>query len=419
MKLAIDFGTSNSLLMAVDQGQIIDKIPIDATNLESPNLLRTIMYFPNAKEVFYGHRAIAEYTERDFQGRFIRSIKRQLPSRQFVGTYIDNRPLNLEDIIALFLRELKKRAETFLGKTSDTVVLGRPAKFSLIPEDDHYAQYRLERAAREAGFKTIHFMPEPVASAYEIQAELKQEKLLLVVDLGGGTSDFTLVRLRPEGFSQSDVLSIGGVPVAGDALDGAVMRQKLSPYFGSKVEYKVPFGSNIIRMPKTLVEQISSAADLTTLRERDMLDFFRNVRKWSVGGEDGKCLDRLFTLIEDNLGFELFERIEKTKVNLSAANETTFDWDYPTIEMKVPVTASEFDQMTESEVSKIFAALDDTLALGQINPKDVDLISLTGGTAKVPVIARELERRFGKEKLLQRNPFQSVVRGLAEFAKTL
>lgn len=415
---AIDFGTSNSLVAAATPEGQIAPIPLDPDAYD-PSILRTILYFPSMNEVFYGKRAIDEFTRRDMEGRLVRSIKKYLPVRSFVGTYVDNRPLNLEDIIGSFLGEVRRRANAHFDADVDQVVLGRPARFAPDDTDDGFAQYRLERAARLAGFKHIEFCAEPIAAAFDFRKRITDPKLVLVADFGGGTSDFTVVRIRPDGYSPSDVLSIGGVSVAGDALDGAVMRGRISRHFGADVSYKVPFGSNILRMPRDLMEKICSPADISLLRQRDSFEFLRNVREWSLGDEDRKKMDRLFCLVEDQLGFKIFEEIERTKRALSDADETRFRFDYPGAEVEENFTRDGFEGLVAEKTGEILRSLDDTLNAAGVTSREIDLVCSTGGTAKVPVLRQALAERFGQEKLQQHNNFHSIVQGLSARALQL
>lgn len=409
---AIDFGTSNSLLAAANAERTFDPIPLDL-EASDPTVLRSILYFPSQKQCHYGVNALREFKRNDLHGRLIRSIKRFLPIRSFIGTFIEDRPMNLEDIIAVFLAEMRRRANEHFGQDVTSVVLGRPARFSLEPEDDQYAQYRLERAARTAGFQKIEFVPEPLAAAFELKSKQQKEQTALVADFGGGTSDYTLIRLGPRPFKSSDVLAISGVPLAGDALDGSIMRKKLLPFFGGDVEYQVPFGSNILKMPVHLIEKLCSPAEMSILRKRDVMEFFRNVKQWSLTGEDAEKMDRLFCLIEDNLGFDIFEEIEGAKRRLSQDEKTEIRFMYPSIDLKEPITRKQFESCIANPADKILRCLDETLKLGQIGPADVDLVFCTGGTAKVPYLRRELIARFGEDKIQERNNFHSIVEGLA------
>ena len=415
---AVDFGTSNSLLAASDGHKLFAPIPLDP-DAQDPTILRTLLYFPSQKECFYGAKAITEFKRNDLQGRLIRSIKRFLPIRSFVGTYIEDRPMNLEDIIAVFLGEMRRRANLHFEKDVKSIVLGRPARFSLDKEDDQFAQYRLERAAKSAGFTSIEFVPEPLAAAFELRSRLKETKTVLVADFGGGTSDYTVIRISSDPFKDSDVLAISGVPVAGDALDGAIMKHKLLPFFGGDVSYKVPFGSNVLKMPVSLVDKLCSPAEMSVLRKRDVMEFFRNVRQWSLTEQDTQKMDRLFCLIEDNLGFDVFEEIEGAKRRLSDGEKTRIHFQYPSIDLDQAFTRNEFETCIADPSEKILHCLDETLKLAQLQPSDIDLVFCTGGTARVPLLNQELVARFGQAKIQERNNFHSIVEGLAVRAREL
>ncbi len=412
---AIDFGTSNSLLAAAEPGKVHAPIPLDPL-AKDPSVLRSVLFFPNQNKVFYGAEAVAHFAESQGGGRLIRSIKKQLPIRSFIGTYVGDRPLNLEDIIGLFLAEMRKRANAHFQSDVDSVVMGRPARFAVEDADDKYAQFRLEDAAKRAGFKNIQFCPEPIAAAHEFKEQLKEEKIVCVADFGGGTSDFTLVKVGPGEYHPSDVLSLGGVSVAGDALDGAIMRHDLSQYFGAKVEYRIPFGSNILKMPIHLMERLCSPADISFLEKRDVLEFLRNVKKWVVNIEDKEKLDRLLRLVEEQLGFYVFENIEGAKRKLSDNTEAPLALDHPAIEIDEIISRANFEIFAAKQVGAITESLDETLKLAGLIPSQVDIVCCTGGTAKVPAIRNALIERFGSGKVLQHNFFHSVVEGLARVA---
>jgi hypothetical chaperone protein len=427
---AIDFGTSNSLLGAADDHRSLGFVPLDP-DAPDPSILRSLLYFPDAKNLFFGQRAIQEFAAHDHTGRFIRSIKKQLPSRSFVGTYIENRAFNLEDLIGLFLGELRRRANSHFGQDVTRVVLGRPARFAVDEADDRFAEGRLERAARIAGFKEIEFVPEPVAAAfgYSEKGESgvgapsgstgKKSKLILAADFGGGTSDFTLYRLGTDPFSPSDVISMGGLSVAGDALDSALMRQRISSYFGVGVRYRVPFGSNVLTMPIYLMERICHPAEISLLRKQDTLEFFRNVQQWALGPDDRAKMNHLTILLNDQLGFPLFEKIEAAKKGLSSNDSVMFDFSYPEIEIHEKILRTEFDTYAGPALEAIIKCLDETLRAGGVKPEQVDRVLCTGGTARVSWLREALVKRFGREKLYDLDPFRGVAAGLIERAREL
>ncbi len=415
---AIDFGTSNSLLAAGRDGQVLAPIPIDPA-AKDPSVLRSLIYFENDQKRTIGAQALLDFRSNDLQGRLLRSLKKFLPSKSFTGTTIITRTMSLEDLIASILRELRERANLHFGQDVRSAVFGRPARFSEEDDLDQFAQDRLEKAARLAGFEQIEFMPEPLAAAFELRQRIQTSQLALVADFGGGTSDFTVIQLSKKDFSPSDVLAIGGVSVAGDAVDGAVMRNRFLPYFGSEVEYRVPFGSNVLKMPIHLMDKLSSPADVAILRKPDVREFFKNVQQWSVGKGDREKLDRLFQMVDENLGFEFFEAIEKTKRELSDQKQSQFAFDVTGIEIQEKITRSQFDAHIAVPTEKILASLDDTLKRAQVRPEQIDTVFSTGGTAKIPLLKSALIERFGEAKVQEQKHFHSIVEGLAVRAAEL
>jgi len=415
MIYAIDFGTSNSLLGAVIGGKLMPPAPLDPT-AKDPSILRSVLFFPDGEAPTFGAQAVSEFVKHDMEGRFLRSIKKFLPSRAFSGTQIGRQNVPLEQIIGTFLGEMKKRADRHYGVNVESVLLGRPARYSANDEEDQLAQDRMEAAAQIAGFRSIAFCPEPIAAAHGYSSTLKEEKTMLVGDFGGGTSDFTVIRIGARPFHPDDVLSIGGVSVAGDALDGSLMRRRISLHFGADVQYMAPFGSNVLTMPKFLMEKICSPADISLLRERDTMEFFRNVRAWSLGEGDRRKMDQLFSLIGEQFGFELFEEIERVKRALSGAPSEKFSFQYPDIDIQEVITRVQFDEYAGEPMRRILASLDETLAGAGVSPSEIDLVCSTGGTAKVPAIQEGLEARFGADKVRQHNHFHSIVTGLTRIA---
>lgn len=417
---AIDFGTSNSLLAAANADRVFDTVPLDAS-APDPTVLRSILYFPAGKACYYGQEALAKYVENGLEGRFLRSIKRHLPSREFRGTIIHSQKVAIEDLVASILREMRARANAHFQTDVKAVVLGRPARFSTNDLDDDFAEQRLRVAAERAGFTDVSFLPEPVAAAREFGVELgaSKERSVLVCDFGGGTSDFTIMRMGATTFRRDDVLGIGGVPLAGDALDAGIMRKHVSKNFGADVSYKVPMGNNVLRMPLSIVEQLCSPAHLSALRRPDVADFLRDVRNWSVGDEDAERLDALQTLVDDALGFQLFEAIESAKRRLSDESLTDVLFEYPTIRVKEPVSRDNFETCSSGAIETILQCLDSTVAASGIAPGDIDMVCSTGGTARVPKLASEIRARFANAEIRSFKGFHSVVLGLAQQARAI
>jgi hypothetical chaperone protein len=420
---AIDFGTSNSLLAAANREGVHPAVPLDAT-AEDPTVLRSVLFFPDARDLseercFVGKAALDEYVARGSRGRLLRSLKRFLPARGFVRTQIGSQSYTFEELIAGFLREMRLRADRFFGVHVTRVLLGRPARFGAGGEEDTFAEERLRRAAQLAGFTHVDFCPEPVAAARDFQGELEGPRLLLVGDFGGGTSDYSLVRMSHGGFALEDVLATHGVSVAGDALDGSLMRSRIAHHFGADVRYRVPFGDNELTMPRPLMEKLCSPAELSLLGRQDARAFLRDVRSWSLGEDDQRHIDQLLTLVDDTLGFMLFEAVEHTKKQLSAEPSSLFTFHIAGIDIDQEISREQFELGARRELGAIVAALDETLARARVGAEAVDLVCLTGGTARVPRVRQALTERFGAERLHSLRGLHAVVEGLAQHARWL
>ena len=414
---AIDYGTSNTLLGAADTKTTYTKVPIDPAS-ESSHILKSIIFSRGADDWHFGTGAVNKYLEQPTMGRLFKSLKKFLPDPAFKGTQISGQFFTIQDLIAKLLRFLRDQANEHLSSNVDQVVMGHPALFSSNPEQHELALNRLRAAAIAAGFKEISFCPEPVAAAYHFRHKLDREKLVLVADFGGGTSDFTVVKMSASRFQADDVLAIGGISRAGDHYDSAIMYHLISPFFGSKITYRKPMTSNEMSFPKGLIRKISSPADIVFLNRSGVMNELKAARRYITKPEESFKLDQLIFLIEEFLGYAIFKKIEETKVELTTTDNSKFYFNNEPINIELEVSVEDFEAATHENSEKILACLDDVIAKAQIKPQDIDIVCLTGGTASVPAIRRGLEQRFA-EKVSESARFQSVVQGLTERAQEI
>lgn len=415
---AIDFGTSNSLLAAAGGGRVFEEAPLDP-GAEDATVLRSALYFLGADPPAFGAEAPREFVKNGLRGRLIRSIKRHLPSPSFTATNIGDRKRTLPELVGMFLTTMRERACRHFETDVDRVVLGRPARFSANDREDALAEERLLEAARLSGFREVTLCPEPVAAAYDFAEELTEPRTVLVADLGGGTSDFSLVRLGTGAFRPEDVLSVGGVAIAGDAIDGALVRARVAPELGSNARYRAPFGENDLTMPRDLVDLLCSSADLTLVDRRRVLERVGNMRAGLLDPDDAELLERYAAVVEDGVGFQLFEAVEHAKRALSDAERSRIELDYPGVELSLEVTQPELARAAAPLVDRIVTALDETLRSAGVAPSGVDIVSLTGGTSRMPLVEKALNERVPRAKFRRLRSFHSVVRGLARKAAEL
>jgi hypothetical chaperone protein len=415
---AIDFGTSNSLLAAAGRSGVLPPAPIDP-EARDPTVLRSALYFASATESAVGAAAVRALVESGFRGRLIRSIKRHLPSRTFTATRIGHKTLTIEELIAVLLRVMRERARDHYGVDVRRAVLGRPARFSNDAAEDLLAEQRLKRAAELAGFTHVSFCPEPVAAAYDFAEELREPRTVLVADLGGGTSDFTLVRMNAQGFRPQDILAVGGVSVAGDAMDGALVRSAVAPELGAQTQYRVPFGANVLPMPADLIEMLCSPADLTLMDRNAVLRRLKDIQNGALDERDKHKLEKFGVIVEDGVGFDLYEAVERAKRALSEQAEATISLDYPGAELSRNVAVAELERVTQKPLDRILAALDETLRMAQLTRDAVEIVSLTGGTSRMPNVEAAICAHLPQARVRHLRSFHSVVHGLARHALTL
>jgi hypothetical chaperone protein len=409
----IDFGTTNSALSIYRNGTV-EVVNIDELNANGM-LMRSVLYFTEEAEIFAGHEAINHYVNEGAAGRFMQSIKTFLPNRSFESTEVFGKKYGIDDLVAIILRKIKAKGEAYLGFAVDSVVLGRPVVFSEDPGKDALAQTRLQTAARKAGFKHIWFQFEPVAAAlsYEETLSAGTEKLVFIGDFGGGTSDFTVIRVKGGAFDRSDrrsdVLSLGGVYTAGDKFDSQIMWDKVAKYFGRGVKYKGMGKDELFDIPHSIIYTLCQWHRIPLLRARKTREQIRLIKNAAT---DKKAIENLEHLINDNYGFFLFQSIERAKCELSHLDLTKINFKERDLSISEEITRDEFESINGENFARIAGCIDEVVARSGVTHGQIDTVFLTGGTSRIPFIRGLFRERFGEEKLENRDAFTSVVHGL-------
>jgi hypothetical chaperone protein len=412
----LDFGTSNSAV-ALPSGEVLLVDP-GALN---PHLFRTVLFFPDeSRETLAGHAAIERYQE-DNAGRFIQSMKTWLPASSFTRTQLRSQTLTLEELIAIFLRQLRAVASKAAGESLDTVVLGRPARFSATPATDAFAEARLRKAAELAGFESVRFLIEPIAAALAYEATLERDEVVLVADFGAGTTDLTVMHLGPSrrgrGDRREDVVASAGVYVGGDRFDSAIMASKLLPSFGAGSTYEVDsFTRRRLTMPTYISSRLLSWNEMSLIREKKTRELIDVMLKTS---DSLPAIEALHDLVMYNLGFRLFRAIEAAKVTLSTEQVARIDFDDERVHLHQTITRDEFEAASAPLIAELAECTEELLTRVPSN-LHIDSVFLTGGSSYVPAVQRLFAQRFGAEKLRtgsgSGSAFTSVVEGLGRAA---
>ena len=413
--IGLDFGTTNSAV-AVMGGDGAPRLATFADGDERTAMFRSVLYVdpeaPGANglppRVSAGPAAIREYLATGQRGRLIQSIKAHLASRLFTTTSLFGVQYRLEELIALLVRELRAGAERDLGDLGRRVVCGRPARFSGAEssEDDAFAEGRLRSALGLAGFDDVVFEYEPVAAALGYQRRLDHEELVLIADFGGGTSDFSLVRLSP---TSAAIVGVDGVGVAGDVFDGRLIRHLAAPGFGLGASYRSAFG-RVLPMPSWLYERVERWDQLSFLKTRETTELLGRLRHDAL---DPEQIDALRHLIDDELGFHLHGAIERTKHALSTAPAARFVFQDRPIDFDERVARDAMERWIGEALAAIARTVDGLVARHDVGRGDVDTVFLTGGSAFVPAVRRLFADRFGAERLRGGDELTTVATGLA------
>jgi len=409
----IDFGTTNSALSVYRNG-MVEVVAVDGDGTTGA-LMRSVLYFNEENEIFAGKEAIRQYVGDGASGRFMQSIKTFLPNTSFESTEIFGKRYAIDDLVAIILGKIKARGEAHVGCCVDSVVLGRPVLFSTDAAKDAVAQQRLEKAARKAGFTRIWFQYEPVAAALTFEETLQhgQEKIVFIGDFGGGTSDFSVIRMKGGAFERSDrrgdVLSLGGVYTAGDKFDSQIMWDKLAQHFGRYAKYKTMGKDEWVNVPKSIIHTLCQWHRIPLLRARKTREHIR-VIKGTV--DDRRAIENLENIIGDNYGFFLFQAIEDAKCKLSEQERAVIRFIERDLRVNEEIGKNEFEAINKDNFRQIAACIDKVIAGSGLSPQQMDTVFLTGGTSRIPHIQALFAERFGRDKLEQRDAFTSVVHGL-------
>ena len=407
----IDFGTTNSALAILDT---------ESNSLVKLFTIPSLLFFPefnNPKEAIVpmvGNEAIAHYVQNRMRGRFMKSIKKVLPNKSFIDTKIGSKSYRAEDLVALILVHLKKLGDDFVGENITTAVIGRPVVFDENPEKDAIAQERLSKAARIAGFEQFYFQMEPIGAAFTYERQISKEELVLVADFGGGTSDFSLMRLNPDAINkadrQADMLAQGGIYIGGDSFDSDIMWHKGTPHFGRGVKEEFTPGKPI-DLPLSYFHSICSWEKMNFL---DSLRMRLSITKsYNFSGKDFR-VKNLQTLIENNLGYVLFKQIEKVKIDLTDANDAVLAFNEHEIAINEAISINEFEkEIIDKNIEKIEHYLQDFLDKNNIKNQDIDVVFMTGGTSMVRPLRNLFVTRFGEKNIKSGDNFNSVAMGLA------
>lgn len=420
---AIDFGTSNSAVALPSwNDEVVRLVELEPSFVTMP----TAMFYAveglaphESPQRHYGRAALAAYLE-GMEGRLMRAMKSILGSALAEQTTEvgGGHGVAYLDVIGSYLRHLKALAEQQGGQPLSRVVLGRPVYF--VDGDaarDRQAQAMLEKAARAVGFTEVHFQFEPIAAALDHERHVEQEQVVMVVDIGGGTSDFSLVRVGPQRRGRidrrDDILASHGVHVAGTDFDRQIELAKILPTCG----FRGP-SPNGRQIPSNIYFDLASWHLINTAYTRSRVAELARMKSFYAEEVHHR---RLMRVLQERLGHALMAKAEAAKIAVATAGggREPVCIDLMALEPGLQVQLDEAEAIgaLDHDLQRIAQAARETLAQAGLAATEVDVLYLTGGsTGFGPLVAR-IAAEFPQARVMRGDPFASVALGLGLHAR--
>jgi hypothetical chaperone protein len=401
----IDFGTSNSTV-GLAQDERAGLVPLEGGETTLPS---AIFFSFDGDRARFGREAITNYAD-GVEGRLMRALKSVLGSSLVnEKTRIQKRSMAFIDIVGLFIAELKRRTEAFAEAPFESAVLGRPVHFvDDDPHADRKAQDELEKAARAQGFTDIAFQYEPIAAALDYEQAVRGEETVLIVDMGGGTSDFSIVRVSPEraraADRKDDILANRGVHIGGTDFDRLVSIAHVMPELG----YLTPTKDGKRNLPAGYFIDLATWHRINLLYTPKAMNDLRQIR-FEAARPD--LVERMITIVDHRLGHALAGTIEQAKIALTDADEAAIAVPYDIASPRL--TRRAFDQTIAQAVQRVAATVSATIEDAGLGAGDITAVFLTGGSTAIPAARQAILQLVPQARVVDGDRFGSVGMGLA------
>jgi hypothetical chaperone protein len=410
--LGLDFGTTNSVAALARAGAEPELIAYDAPGGRDAVFRSALCFWQDDAGVGglahdAGPWAIAEYLEFPEESRFLQSFKSVAASASFETASVFDKRYKFEDLGRMFLARLKAHAAGGL-ETPARIVVGRPVEYAGARPDAALARQRYD--AMFAGFGTeIHYVYEPLGAAFSYATRLAEPATILVADFGGGTSDFSVVRLAAPGAARRCVpLGHAGIGIAGDRFDYRIVDKLVLPMLGKGGAYR-SFGKEL-EIPRSYFSDFADWSRLALMRNRKTLAELDRLKRSAV---DPDAIGRMIAVIEQELGYALNDAVGKLKRGLSSDTHAHFHFAGADLEIEADVTRAEFESWVAEDVARIEATVDRALVAAGVGEAAIDRVFLTGGTSLTPCVRAIFARRFGEDALVSGGELTSIAHGLA------
>ena len=411
--VGIDFGTTNSVIAATAGAGEAGLVRFDAPEGTSA-VFRSALCFWEDSAVRGGlaHEAgpwaIAEFLDMPDGSRFIQSFKSVAANALFEHATIFEKRLRFEDLGKVFLEHLRARSCGALGDLPERIIVGRPVRYVGARPDPALARARYDAMFALLG-REVHYVYEPMGAAFSFAARLTRPATLLVADFGGGTSDFSIVRVEAPGAAQRCVpLGSAGIGIAGDRFDYRIMDHLVLPMLGKGGTYRS--FDKVLEIPAGHFTDFGDWSRLALMRNRRTLEELERLRRAAT---DPQAIGRMIAVVENELGYPLYDAVGQLKRALSSEEQATFRFDSPALKVQADVTRADFEQWIAPDLARIGETVDAALASAGLAPQDIDHVFLTGGSSLIPAVRRLFTERFEADRIDSGEELTSIAHGLA------
>jgi hypothetical chaperone protein len=411
--LGLDFGTTNTVVALASESEgsrLLDFEGEPATGA----VFRSALCFWEDERAWKGiaHEAgpwaISEYLQSPLDSRFVQSFKSVAASPSFERALIFGKPFRFEDMGRLFLQRLVAHAGGRLDAGARRLIVGRPVEYAGARADPVLARQRY--GLMFEGFATeLYYVHEPLAAAHSYASRLDAPATILVADFGGGTTDFSIVRVAEPGAARRCVpLASSGVGIAGDTFDRRIVDRLVLPLLGKGGSYR-SFGK-ILDIPGGYFADFADWSRLAMMRNHRTLGELRRLQRDAL---DPAAIGQMIALIEEEQGFPLYDAVGRLKRTLSAEEHAEFRFVGGDVEIVAEVRRTDFEQWTNEDLKRIEVAMDAALSRAGLAAEQIDRVFLTGGSSLIPAIRALFDRRFGAARIATGDELTSIAHGLA------
>ncbi|WP_068093150.1 Hsp70 family protein [Novosphingobium rosa] len=410
LAMGIDFGTTNSVVALAQDTTQAQLVPLAGPEGTQSVFRSALCFWQDERALAHeaGPWAIAEFLDFPQGSRFLQSFKSVVASPSFEHANLFEKRLPFEELGQIFLRHLLARGGTALKSLPEKVIVGRPVRYVGNRPDEALARKRYDAMFSMLG-REVHYVYEPLGAAYGFASRLNKAATLLVADFGGGTSDFSIVRVEAPGAAKRCTpLGSAGIGIAGDRFDYRIMDKLVLPLLGKGGTYRS--FDKVLDIPEGHFADFGDWSRLALMRTRRKLEELARLQRSAT---DPAAIARMIAVVDKELGYPLYEAVGGLKRTLSAQEEAVFRFESPDLSIEAPVRRTDFEDWIAPDLQRIGETVDMALERSGLNADEIDHVFLTGGSSLIPAVRALFVERFGEGRIESGEELTSIAHGLA------